>query len=255
MARKKGFRIPGVSFSWKRALGITAAKQKIARATGIPTTREGRRRKFGPFGLFALAGLFLGAARAASSAQSHKNPASEGDVSRGCLGCAIVGGALTLGVFVACGGLLVIGELATRDDVPRHHSPPNAFRSQPRPVDISVEHGHGAAGTENSHKIPAPSTLHRQTPVDTSAASKHQVAGTKQFPLVQPDPHSTLDTPKPTRPVRKWTSADGKFTVEAEFISFGAGKVKLRRVDNGKELNLDEDNFSPADIAWIRSRF
>jgi hypothetical protein len=39
--------VPGVSFSWKRAVGITSAKQKIARMTGIPTTRSGRRRKAG----------------------------------------------------------------------------------------------------------------------------------------------------------------------------------------------------------------
>ena len=45
MTRKKGFRIPGLTFSWKRALGITALKQRIARKTGIPTTRQGRRRK------------------------------------------------------------------------------------------------------------------------------------------------------------------------------------------------------------------
>lgn len=45
MAKKT--RIPGVSFSWKRALGITAAKQKIARKTGIPTTKQGRQRKIG----------------------------------------------------------------------------------------------------------------------------------------------------------------------------------------------------------------
>lgn len=45
MAKK--LRIPGVSFSWKRALGITAAKQKIARKTGIPTTKQGRQRKIG----------------------------------------------------------------------------------------------------------------------------------------------------------------------------------------------------------------
>ena len=32
-------------FSWKRALGITRLKTKLARQTGIPTTREGRRRK------------------------------------------------------------------------------------------------------------------------------------------------------------------------------------------------------------------
>lgn len=43
--RKKG--IPGLSFSWKRALGISSAKRKISKATGIPTTRKGRRNKIG----------------------------------------------------------------------------------------------------------------------------------------------------------------------------------------------------------------
>ena len=32
-------------FSWKRALGITSAKRKIAKITGIPTTKAGRRNK------------------------------------------------------------------------------------------------------------------------------------------------------------------------------------------------------------------
>ena len=45
MAMKKG--ITGLSFSCKRALGITSAKRKIAKATGIPTTKQGRRAKVG----------------------------------------------------------------------------------------------------------------------------------------------------------------------------------------------------------------
>ena len=45
MATKKKFRIPGLTFSWKRALGITKLKQKIAHKTGIPTTKQGRQRK------------------------------------------------------------------------------------------------------------------------------------------------------------------------------------------------------------------
>ena len=48
MAKKKSG-IPGLSFSWKRALGITKAKRKVAKFTGIPTTRSGRRAKFGKF--------------------------------------------------------------------------------------------------------------------------------------------------------------------------------------------------------------
>ena len=37
----------GFSFSWKRALGVTSAKQKFARQTGIPTTKSGMERKVG----------------------------------------------------------------------------------------------------------------------------------------------------------------------------------------------------------------
>ncbi len=49
-------KIPGLSFSWKRAVGITGVKQKIARATGIPTTRHGLERKVGGMVLNALFG-------------------------------------------------------------------------------------------------------------------------------------------------------------------------------------------------------
>lgn len=34
-------------FSWKRALGVTCAKQRISRKTGIPLTKSGRQRKLG----------------------------------------------------------------------------------------------------------------------------------------------------------------------------------------------------------------
>jgi hypothetical protein len=46
MARKrKG--IPGLSWSWKRATGLSAAKGKVSRALGVPLSRQGRQRKFG----------------------------------------------------------------------------------------------------------------------------------------------------------------------------------------------------------------
>ena len=37
----------GFSFSWKRLLGITSAKQSFARKTGIPTSKTGIERKLG----------------------------------------------------------------------------------------------------------------------------------------------------------------------------------------------------------------
>ena len=42
MGRKKGF-----SFSWKRASGISGAKNRISRKIGIPLTKSGRQRKIG----------------------------------------------------------------------------------------------------------------------------------------------------------------------------------------------------------------
>ena len=40
-------KIPGLTFSLKRAVGITAVKQKIAKKTGIPLTKQGLQRKIG----------------------------------------------------------------------------------------------------------------------------------------------------------------------------------------------------------------
>jgi hypothetical protein len=45
MARRRGRNLGG--FSLNRALGITRAKSRIARATGIPLTRSGRQRRIG----------------------------------------------------------------------------------------------------------------------------------------------------------------------------------------------------------------
>jgi len=49
-------KIPGLSFSWKRALGITQAKQKFAKQTGVPTTKTGLERKVGKIILKTLFG-------------------------------------------------------------------------------------------------------------------------------------------------------------------------------------------------------
>jgi|GEM_PF-7100138 len=45
-------------FSWKRALGITRAKQRISRSIGIPLTKSGRQRKLGK----AMSGCYIATA-------------------------------------------------------------------------------------------------------------------------------------------------------------------------------------------------
>ncbi|MBO5894425.1 MAG: hypothetical protein J6Q33_01405 [Alistipes sp.] len=46
----------GFSFSLKRAIGITAVKQKVSQKTGIPLTKQGLERKIGGSILKALTG-------------------------------------------------------------------------------------------------------------------------------------------------------------------------------------------------------
>ena len=46
----------GLSFSLKRAVGISGFKTKVARKTGIPTTKQGLERKIGQSVLSALTG-------------------------------------------------------------------------------------------------------------------------------------------------------------------------------------------------------
>ncbi|NJD02044.1 MAG: hypothetical protein FIA99_05490 [Ruminiclostridium sp.] len=55
-------------FSWKRAVGISAAKSRISRKIGVPLTRSGRQRKMGAMAgclvyvllcLFAAAGIAI----------------------------------------------------------------------------------------------------------------------------------------------------------------------------------------------------
>ena len=47
MAKRTNTVIPGLSFSLKRALGITQAKRDFTNSTGIPTTKAGIERKIG----------------------------------------------------------------------------------------------------------------------------------------------------------------------------------------------------------------
>jgi hypothetical protein len=45
MSRRGKLGIPGLSFSWKRAIGISGAKGRLSRMIGIPLTQSGGQRK------------------------------------------------------------------------------------------------------------------------------------------------------------------------------------------------------------------
>ena len=53
----------GFSWSWKRALGISAAKGRLSRAIGVPLTESGLERKIGGGVIRGVTGLFFGGKR------------------------------------------------------------------------------------------------------------------------------------------------------------------------------------------------
>ena len=49
-------KIPGLSFSPERSMGITKIKQKVSKAAGIPMTKQGLERKIGGSVIKAVTG-------------------------------------------------------------------------------------------------------------------------------------------------------------------------------------------------------
>lgn len=45
--RRSNTGIPGLSFSWRRALGVSQTQARLSREIGVPLSRSGRQRKFG----------------------------------------------------------------------------------------------------------------------------------------------------------------------------------------------------------------
>jgi hypothetical protein len=54
MARRRTY---GLSFSWRRAVGVSAAKGRLSRAIGVPLTQGGRERKLGRMVSKGIGGL------------------------------------------------------------------------------------------------------------------------------------------------------------------------------------------------------
>ncbi len=61
----------GVSFSWRRAIGLSGILYGFARRTGIPTSRSGRERKIGHLAIHALGIVVIGAAALGYYAWTH----------------------------------------------------------------------------------------------------------------------------------------------------------------------------------------
>ena len=76
----------------------------------------------------------------------------------------------------------------------------------------------------------------------------------KLLAVLKVEPKKPMPKPiEPAKPMygeREWTSADGKFTVEATFIESEDGKVKLRLADK-REIEVDVESLSEEDQAYL----
>lgn len=50
--------LPGLTFSWRRAIGLSALMSRISRSIGIPLTSAGRERKVGRWLIRTIMGVF-----------------------------------------------------------------------------------------------------------------------------------------------------------------------------------------------------
>lgn len=136
--------------------------------------------------------------------------------------------ALLLFSALICGGCLVVVNNAIDASAKREDRERLTNTARPVGSDDSEE-------DVGSNQLP-PMAPKSRSP-DTSPPSK--VAGLKQPP------------PRPEREFRMWTTADGKFNTEAQFLSKTAGKVKLKKRDQSI-VEVRVDLLSDADHEYIR---
>jgi hypothetical protein len=103
-----------------------------------------------------------------------------------------------------------------------------------------------AAGFPSTKKEDDRGLLAEPAPVAENRASAER-ATVPTSPELPQDERPAEAAP---RPIRTWHSASGKFSTDAEFLSAGLGKVKLRKAD-GTELTLELDQLSEDDRNWI----
>lgn len=140
----------------------------------------------------------------------------------------------TLAVFGCCGGL---GWLASRS---------TTTTSVPKPA-LSPRTLPVAPINPPAHNLPAAPETPTE-PEETDFNSSEPIE-----PIVEEPTHFPAKREVINPKIRRWTSADGKFTTEAEFGGMAFGKVKLRKA-NGTIVTVDATQLSGDDREWIKKR-
>lgn len=89
-------------------------------------------------------------------------------------------------------------------------------------------------------------------PEPSNEATNGEAEAEAESPSSATDDQAFIDAGHKRRP-RKWTAVSGK-TIEASFVSATGTQVKLRRVDNQKEVLVPRDKLSEADEEYIANK-
>jgi hypothetical protein len=164
---------------------------------------------------------------------------------------AIVALIVAVPVFIF-GGLAVLAAI-----MPSPESLPVAAKSDPPAVIMRAVDAQPMIETGDS---PSPIIL-EAIPVPVETAPPAPIVPVAPAPITvsppvaaSPPVEKPIPVLEPPSNIRVWQAAEGGFRVEAEFLFFATGKVKLKRVDTGKELLIDLDKLSPDDVAWVEAK-
>lgn len=124
---------------------------------------------------------------------------------------------------------------------------PPAMPAEELPTDESM--AGGSIPVEDATK-PAESEAN---PIDD--ATKPVIPATEQAKeetkVPELPPSSPVQPPVKERLIRKWASADQKFTVEAEYLSHDDTVVTLKRVDNDREIKVPIEKLCVDDKQFL----
>jgi hypothetical protein len=173
--------------------------------------------------------IYVSPTVSASSSAAAAASASSGPTALGCLGCLAM---LFLAPAVLIGGCFFGVGAALQNSPPPAPAKKAVRKTLPVPV-VPVVAG------EPGDPIPLP-----ELPAELFPDGDRPPPGPP--PRIEPPPAPAPD-------LRDWTSADGRFSVAAEFRGVLGGNVKLKKAD-GTELNVPLDSLSEADREWIEDR-
>lgn len=91
-------------------------------------------------------------------------------------------------------------------------------------------------------------------PFDMTNVKKLWKPPSVKLPPLPGEAEKEAETAPTESKYRKWTSADGKFAVEAELSYVIGDTVVLIRKDNGEKIEVAKQLLSNADQKWLESR-